>query len=305
MGLSGAVVALAFGPMIDRFGAKRMLFATVALVAVHAFLLAQTQYLWKDTLYVKAMLSAWIMLGPVTMVCMIALAMTICASVNSATQFAIYMSIANLGSSIGSKVYGMVSEQASFTDAYLLLGALAVALLAALSCHRHRHAHDRDGADGPDGGRNDARTRKTAPRYTVGLGASGAGMYWSGAMRCPKCRSDMELLTIDGVEIDRCTTCRGLWFDPGETEKLRSRKIAAAIDIGEPVAGSVGNASDRYRCPRCGGKMLRTTDALQKHIWYEECEACHGSYFDAGEFTDLATLSVSDLFKRFATPKRG
>ena len=35
------------------------------------------------------------------------------------------MSIANLGSSIGSKVYGMVSEQASFTDAYLLLGALA------------------------------------------------------------------------------------------------------------------------------------------------------------------------------------
>jgi hypothetical protein len=29
--------------MIDRFGAKRMLILTISLVAVHAFLLAQTQ----------------------------------------------------------------------------------------------------------------------------------------------------------------------------------------------------------------------------------------------------------------------
>jgi Zn-finger nucleic acid-binding protein len=115
----------------------------------------------------------------------------------------------------------------------------------------------------------------------------------------------MELLTIEGVEIDRCTTCRGLWFDPGETGKLRDRKTAAAIDIGDPVMGKARNASDHYRCPRCGGRMLGKADAKQRHIWYEECEACHGSYFDAGEFSDLATLSVSDLFKRFTAPKRG
>jgi Zn-finger nucleic acid-binding protein len=247
------------------------------------------------------MLSIWIMLGPVTMVCMIALAMAICASVNSATQFAIYMSIANLGSSIGSKIYGMVSERTSYDEAYILLGVLTLGLLAALAFHRHRHGHDRDRADAQGGG----KTRKTVARYTIGMEASGAGMYWSGAMRCPKCRADMELLTIDGVEIDRCTSCHGLWFDPGEIEKLRDKKVAAAIDIGDTVTGSVRNTNDRYRCPRCGGKMLRMTDAKQKHIWYEECEACHGSYFDAGEFTDLATLSVSDLFKRFTTPDRG
>jgi PAT family beta-lactamase induction signal transducer AmpG len=292
MGLTGAAIALGLGPLIDRFGAKRMLFLTAALVAVHAFLLAETQYLWQDTLYVKVMLSIWIMLGPVTMVCMIALAMAICASVNSATQFAIYMSISNLGSSIGSKIYGMVSEQTSFTEAYILLGALTLVLLAALSFHRHRHAHDRD------------KARKTAPRYTVGMGNSGAGMYWSGAMRCPKCRSDMELLEIDGVEIDRCLSCHGLWFDPGEVEKLRNKKVAAAIDIGDPASGKKRNPIDRYRCPRCGGRMLRLADPVQKHIWYEECESCQGSYFDAGEFTDLATLSVSDLFKRFTTPAR-
>lgn len=38
--LVGAVVALALGPMIDRFGAQKMLLLTIAVVAVHAFLIA-------------------------------------------------------------------------------------------------------------------------------------------------------------------------------------------------------------------------------------------------------------------------
>jgi len=293
MGLAGAGVALALGPMIDRFGAKRMLFSTITLVALHAFLLAGTQSLWTDTLYVKVMLSIWIMLGPVTMVCMIALAMAICASVNSATQFAIYMSIANFGSSAGSKIYGIVAEQTAYHEAYILLGVLTVVLIAALSFHRHRHAHHGTGA------------RKIAPRYTVGMGTSGAGMYWSGAMRCPKCRSDMEQLEIEGTEIDRCLSCHGLWFDAGELEKLRDKKIAAEIDFADTGRGKDYNSIDRYRCPRCGGGMARMVDPKQTHIWYEQCGTCHGSYFDAGEFTDLTTVSISDLFKRFTTPERG
>ena len=52
------------------------------------------------------------------------------------------------------------------------------------------------------------------------------------------------------------------------------------------------------------GKCCARRTQDKTHIWYEECEACHGSYFDAGEFTDLATLSLSDLFKRFATPQQ-
>ncbi len=292
MGLAGAAVALALGPLIDRFGAKRMLFLTVSLVAVHAFLLAETQFLWRDTTYVKAMLSIWVMLGPVTMVCMIALAMAICASGNSATQFAIYMSIANFGSSAGSKMYGLVSDQASYDQAYLLLGLLTVVMLAVLVFHRHRHP------------REEGQARKTTPSYPVSMGASGAGMYWSGAMRCPKCRADMETLVIEGVEIDRCASCRGLWFDPGEVEKLRRRQVAAALDIGDPAVGRVRNAIDRYRCPRCGGRMARMADPKQTHIWYEECEACRGSFFDAGEFADLASFTLGDVFRRLTTRAR-
>ncbi len=292
MGLVGAAVALGLGPLIDRFGAKSMLFVTTLVVALHAFLLAETQFLWEDTLYVKVMLSLWVMMNPVTMVCMIALAMAICSSGNSATQFAIYMSIANLGSSAGSKIYGMLADQASFGQAYIILGTLTVVLIAVLFFHRHRHHGESD------------VSRKTAPRYTVGMATGGGGVYWSGAMRCPKCRADMDVVAVDGVEVDRCSRCHGLWFDPGEVEKLRTRKLAAAIDIGDPLEGNAFKSIDQYRCPRCGGGMAKRVDPVQKHIWYEQCESCSGSYFDAGEFSDLATLSLSDVFKRFTAPER-
>ena len=290
MGLAGAGAALVLGPMIDRFGAKTMLVLTVSLVAMHAFLLAETQYLWENTTYVRVMLSAWVLLGPVTMVCMIALAMTLCSGPTSATQFAIYMSLANLGASAGSKAYGLIAEQTSYVEAYLLLGAITVALIAIIFFHRHRPV-----ADGE---------RKVAPTYTVGMSTSGAGMYFSGAMRCPKCRADMEQITIDGTEIDRCSSCHGLWFDAGELGKVRTREAAAVLDIGDVATGKEQNRIENYRCPRCAGPMHRLVDPEQPHIWFEQCGSCHGSFFDAGELTDLATVSVSDFFKRIVTPAR-
>ena len=290
MGLAGAAVALVLGPMIDRFGAKRMLVFTVSLVAIHAFLLAQTQYLWENTTYVRVMLAAWVLLGPVTMVCVIALAMTICAGATSATQFAIYMSLDNLGASAGSKTYGVIAEQTSYVQAYLLLGAITVALIAIIFLHRHSPGKTSD--------------RKRAPTYTVSMGTSGGGMYFSGAMRCPKCRADMEQVLVDGTEIDRCSSCHGLWFDAGELAKVRTKEVAAAIDIGDVATGKQQNEIEHYRCPRCAGPMNRLVDPQQTHIWFEQCGSCHGSFFDAGELTDLATVSVSDFFKRLVTPER-
>jgi len=292
MGLVGAGIALGMGPMIDRFGPKRMLILTMSLVGVHAFLIAQTQFLWQDSTYVRVMLSLWILMLPVVMVCSIALAMAICSSKASATQFAIYMSAANLGHSAGSKIYAMVADQANYVENYLFLGALVGGMVLVLFFHRHQHEHASE---------NQGRgTRK----YTVGTGVGGAGLYFSGAMRCPKCRSDMEQVEYEGVEVDRCSVCNGVWFDEGEMDQLSSSDAAKAIDTGSARQGRHLNVLDEYRCPRCGGEMLKKTDPDQTHIWYETCGDCHGSFFDAGEFRDLAQATVSDYFKRLVKPKR-
>lgn len=136
MGLVGAFIALGLGPIIDRFGAKRMFFVTIVLVSLHAFLLAGTQQLWTDSNYVLAMLAAWVLMNPVTMVCAIAIAMSICSRGISATQFAIYMSTANLGSSVGSKLYGTVAEVTSYSQNYLLMGTLLLLLAIVITVFR-------------------------------------------------------------------------------------------------------------------------------------------------------------------------
>jgi PAT family beta-lactamase induction signal transducer AmpG len=298
MGLIGAVLALAIGPAIDRMGAKRMLLLVVALLGTHAFLISQTQFLWQNTLYVRTMLSLWVMMLPLVMVSSLALAMAICKSVNSATQFAIYMSVANFGHSGGSKIYGMVAEKSSYVQSYTMLSVLAVAMIIVLLFHRHRHHRSERQGKKPGG-----KERESA-RFTMSTGGAEAGIFWSGAMRCPKCRADMEQIDYEGTEIDRCTICGGIWFDAGEIDVLKDNKAATAIDTGDAKTGQQSNTVDSYQCPRCSGAMVKVVDPKQTHIWYETCSSCHGSYLDAGEFRDLANVSVADFFRSIAAPER-
>ena len=140
MGLAGAVAALALGPFIDRFGAKKILGLTIFLTGLHAFLLAGSQELWSNSSYVLVMMSLWIMLLPIIMVCALALAMSVCTAAESATQFAIYMSVTNMGATVGSFFYGAVAEHTSWAQNYALKGFLVFLLLLALFLYRS-HGH--------------------------------------------------------------------------------------------------------------------------------------------------------------------
>ena len=140
MGLVGAVVALALGPFIDRFGARTIMGLIIFLTGVHAFTLAGTQELWSNDAYVLVMMSVWILLLPIIMVCALALAMSICSAAESATQFAIYMSVSNLGATAGSFFYGAVADVTSWQQNYALKGFIVFLLLLAILMYRS-HGH--------------------------------------------------------------------------------------------------------------------------------------------------------------------
>src|SRR5688572_17374434 len=38
--------------------------------------------------------------------------------------------------------------------------------------------------------------------------------------KCPKCGSDMNVETIGSVEVEKCSSCEGVFFDRGELEQL-------------------------------------------------------------------------------------
>ena len=41
-------------------------------------------------------------------------------------------------------------------------------------------------------------------------------------LTCPVCQGSMREISNNGVLIDTCTQCRGVWLDRGELEKLAS-----------------------------------------------------------------------------------
>lgn len=122
-------------------------------------------------------------------------------------------------------------------------------------------------------------------------------------MQCPKCQAAMERVTLEGTTIDRCVSCGGLWFDLLEDEELLPK--AAKLDTGSPEIGAQYNTIDRIKCPVCANSaLLRMVDHRQPHIWFESCPTCHGRFFDAGEFRDLASYSLLDVIKDFFSEER-
>lgn len=69
-------------------------------------------------------------------------------------------------------------------------------------------------------------------------------------MFCPVCKSvELILSERQGIEIDYCPACRGIWLDRGELDKLIERSVQ--LERGIPVASAQapqalrGNASHR------------------------------------------------------------
>ncbi len=48
------------------------------------------------------------------------------------------------------------------------------------------------------------------------------------AMACPVCRVPLAMSDRQGIEIDYCPQCRGVWLDRGELDKIVERSAADA-----------------------------------------------------------------------------
>ena len=75
-------------------------------------------------------------------------------------------------------------------------------------------------------------------------------------MKCPACKeADLVMSDRQGVEIDYCPTCRGIWLDRGELDKIIERSSGMQApsssernkfdDGGDEEDGGGGGRSDR------------------------------------------------------------
>lgn len=66
-----------------------------------------------------------------------------------------------------------------------------------------------------------------------------------GCMKCPTDGSTLVMSERNGIEIDYCPDCRGVWLDRGELDKIIDRAGAAGAPVQTPAPPSY--AEQQYR----------------------------------------------------------
>lgn len=56
-------------------------------------------------------------------------------------------------------------------------------------------------------------------------------------MHCPHCLEDLVITERQGIEIDYCPKCRGIWLDRGELDKIIERSLENISPPGRSAAG--------------------------------------------------------------------
>lgn len=63
-------------------------------------------------------------------------------------------------------------------------------------------------------------------------------------MLCPTCKTPLSIADRTGIEIDYCPTCRGVWLERGELDKIIERS-ATAMPAVEASSGRDTRSDDR------------------------------------------------------------
>lgn len=53
-------------------------------------------------------------------------------------------------------------------------------------------------------------------------------------MLCPTCKIELKMADRQGIEIDYCPQCRGVWLDRGELDKIIERSMATVAPAQAP-----------------------------------------------------------------------
>jgi membrane associated rhomboid family serine protease len=111
------------------------------------------------------------------------------------------------------------------------------------------------------------------------------------AIICPKCLSDMTELEHQGVTIDVCPGCRGIWLDPGELAQLRGAAEDLPGEVDSIASGTRHLETSTYICPRCQGGFDTFEYAPGTGLYIDRCKDCKGIYLDAGELKKVHTIT--------------
>jgi len=107
-------------------------------------------------------------------------------------------------------------------------------------------------------------------------------------MECVDGHGPMDSENMDGVEIDICRECGGVWMDKGELKKvLTNEDLHAGDEIKQELKELRRQKpkidwDNQRKCPVCMERMQKVNYRYSSHVIIDRCEQ-HGIWLDAGE----------------------
>src|SRR5262245_65486668 len=102
-------------------------------------------------------------------------------------------------------------------------------------------------------------------------------------MKCCRCDGDLAPVAYEGVAIDRCPKCRGVWLDEQEMTKIvRVHEVTFAPElVRTTLAAAKPGVADAerqpvMRCTKCQGQMGAVNYAYWWGIVVNGCAGVHG-----------------------------
>ena len=118
-------------------------------------------------------------------------------------------------------------------------------------------------------------------------------------MLCPRCNGSLFANSKDGVEIEVCTDCGGIWLDANElkvlAEQAKSDGNIAKAGVVEEVAVGVQSTQENVdmKCPKCSGATLTAfIYAFDSGIELDRCPQCSGLWLDKSELEQIVSYMV-------------
>jgi Zn-finger nucleic acid-binding protein len=119
--------------------------------------------------------------------------------------------------------------------------------------------------------------------------------------KCPENNIELISTNYEGVQIDQCTLCGGIWCDNEELQeiiKIRIKKfdketIKSIKNLNVPTLQLVTNIENLVsrKCVVCGEKLQRQDYSKNIKIVIDCCRKGHGIWLDENELERIQILS--------------
>jgi Zn-finger nucleic acid-binding protein len=101
--------------------------------------------------------------------------------------------------------------------------------------------------------------------------------------------------TLDGVTVDDCPTCGGVWFQHDELRRAKDNAADWARWLDSDLFSAADESSDptSKNCAECGEPM-RSLVYPHSNVRVDVCDNNHGAWLDKGEF-EAIVASLDEL----------